>query len=149
MRRAPTIVASVLAALTLAPAGCCPDVRTLDGGAAVGEAGASTAQARLTVIQRTIFDRHCVTDCHELVSAAANLTLTPGKSYEELVQQPSQQISSRVRVVPGDPDRSYLMIKMEGRAGMVGDAMPRLAPRRPRAEIDLVRAWITRGAPND
>lgn len=149
MRRTPPIAVSVLATLALAAAGCCPDVGAQDGGVAVGEAGASAGQARLTVIQQTIFDRHCVSDCHELVNAAANLKLAPGKSYQELVQQASHQISSRVRVVPGDPARSYLMIKMEGGAGMVGDRMPRLAPPRPKAELDLIRAWITRGAPND
>ena len=138
-----------LAILALLLGSCCPAVRTLDGGTASGDGGASTGQARLSVIQKTVFDRHCVSDCHELVNAAANLKLASGKSYQNLVQQASHQIASQVRVVPGDPDRSYLVKKMEGGAGMVGDRMPRLAPPLPKAEVELIRAWITRGAPND
>ena len=137
------------AALALLLACCCPDVRSLDGGAATGDGGATAGQARLTVIQKNIFDRHCVSDCHESVNAAANLKLSSGKSYQNLVQQASHQIASRVRVVPGDPDRSYLIKKMEGGAGMVGDRMPRLAPPLPKADVEQIRAWITRGAPND
>ena len=138
-----------LACALLLLAGCCPEVKTADGATAAGDGGASTAGARLSVVQQTLFDRHCVTDCHELVNAAAGLQLVRGKSHSNLVQQPSHQIASRVRVVPGDPDRSYLVQKIIGGAGMVGDRMPRLAPPRPRAEVDLLKAWITRGAPND
>jgi len=105
--------------------------------------------ARLLAIQTEIFDRHCVTDCHEAVGAAADLKLASGMSYASLVNVGSQQIASRIRVIPGDADRSYLVTKLEGGAGLVGDRMPRLAPPRPQAEIDRVRAWITRGAPDD
>jgi len=124
-------------------------VRALDGGTATGDGGAAAGQARLSVIQKSIFDRHCVSDCHELGNAAANLKLTSGKSYENLVQAASHQIASQVRVVPGSPDTSYLIKKMEGGAGMVGDRMPRLAPPLPKAEVELIRSWITRGAPDD
>jgi hypothetical protein len=101
------------------------------------------------VIQRDIFDRHCVTDCHESVSGAAGLSLTPEDSYAELVAQPSQQLGSKLRVVPGDPKHSYLVRKLEGGAGIIGDQMPRLAPPLADPQIEQVRLWITRGALDD
>lgn len=134
--------------LTLLGAACCPEPKpTGDAGSAVGDGVAGAA--RLSVIQTQIFDKHCVTDCHEATSAAADLRLNRGKSYAALVNAASQQIASQVRVVPGDPDRSYLVKKLEGGPGIVGDQMPRLAPPLDQSTIDLVRDWIKRGAPDD
>lgn len=126
---------------------CCPEPRLLDG-AGAGDGGSGGA-ARLSELQRDIFDRHCVTDCHQLASAAAGLQLNRGRSHLQLVQVPSQQISSQLRVLPGDPDRSYLIKKVSGGAGMVGDRMPRLAPPLSTAQVQRLRDWISRGAPND
>jgi len=126
---------------------CCPDPQPASDGAALSDGvGGGTS---LSVIQTQIFDHHCVTDCHEATSPAANLRLNPGKSHENLVNVASKQVTSQVRVIPGNADRSYLVRKLEGGPGIVGDQMPRLAPARPQAEIDQVRVWITRGAPND
>jgi len=136
----------VLAALL---AGCCPEVKPADGGGTAGVDGLVAGGARLSVIQQELFDRHCVKDCHEATNAAADLRLSPDKSYQNLVNVASKQIGSQIRVLPGDPERSYLIKKLEGGVGIVGDQMPRLAPPRPQAEIDRVRIWITRGAPND
>lgn len=134
--------------LTLLGAACCPEPKPSgDAGVAVGDGLAGAA--RLSVIQTQIFDKHCVTDCHEATSAAADLRLNRGKSYASLVNAASQQIASQVRVVPGDPDRSYLVKKLEGGPGIVGDQMPRLAPPLDPSTIELVRDWIKRGAPDD
>jgi hypothetical protein len=48
-------------------------------------------------------------------------------------------------VRPGDPDASYLIQKLEGRAA-VGARMPLGAPALPQATIDVIRQWITQGA---
>jgi hypothetical protein len=101
------------------------------------------------LVQRELFDRRCVTDCHEAVNAAAALQLTRGRSHGNLVNQRSQQIASQLRVIPGDPEGSYLVKKLAGAVGAAGDQMPKFAPPRPQSEIDWVRAWITRGAPDD
>lgn len=130
--------------------GCCPEPRvSVDGGGGGTWDGGEVPAARLSAIQRALFDRHCVSDCHEFGSAAAGLGLRKGQSHAMLVNRPSQQISSRMRVLPGAPDRSYLVLKLEGGPGIVGDRMPRLAPPRPAAEVQAVRLWISRGAPDD
>ena len=136
--------------ISLAAGGCCPEVRKLDGGIpAVGEGGSSGGAVTLSAIQTNILDRHCVTGCHDLYQASAGLRLNRGRTHAALVHQPSQQIKSALLVLPGAPDKSYLIMKMEGTTGVVGDRMPRLATPRPAAEVALLRAWISNGAPND
>jgi hypothetical protein len=137
---------TLVCAWALALAGCCPEPRAPEAGSA---AEISTLGARLSTLQRDLLDKHCVTDCHDGASAAAALPLNPSRSYGALVNQRSQQISTQIRVVPGDAAASYLVKKMLGGAGIVGDIMPKLAPPRPASEIDGLRGWITRGAPND
>jgi hypothetical protein len=139
--------ATLLALAGVLLVGCCPDPRSTDG--APSSDGISTSGVRLSTLQGQLFDRHCVTDCHEGASAASALQLARGRSYGNLVNQRSQQIATQIRVIPGDPGASYLVKKMVGGVGIVGDQMPKLAPPRPQAEIDALRAWISRGAPND
>jgi hypothetical protein len=142
---------AALALLSLVAA-CCPEPRSLDSGSASGNKGdgvVAAGSATLTVVQREILDRHCVRDCHEGGAAAASLQLARGHSWANLVNQRSRQIPTQIRVVPGNPGASYLVKKMEGGIGIVGDQMPRLAPARPASELELVRSWIARGAPND
>jgi hypothetical protein len=132
--------------LTLLLGGCPPDPRAQDLGAA-GEGGGPAVKYQ--VIQRDIFDRRCVTDCHEGTVAGEGLALTKEQSFGALVYQHSRQVPSLYRVLPGDAASSYLMKKLEGLAGYVGERMPKAAPRLPQSELDQLRAWITRGAPND
>lgn len=140
--------ASAATAVALLLSACCPDPRQADAGA-VSELGIGAAGASFSSIQREIFDRHCVKDCHEGASAGASLQLSRGRSHASLVNVRSQQIASQIRVVPGDPARSYLVKKLAGGIGIVGDQMPKLAPLRPTSEVDAVRSWIARGAPDD
>ena len=148
-RAAPTLL--LLGALVL-PA-CCPEVQRVDaavgGSGGTADGGSAAVAARFGAIQRQLFDRHCVADCHETLNPGAGLRLTPDRSYDDLVNAASQQVTTLVRVLPGQPDRSYLVRKLEGGAGIVGSRMPRLAPPRPDEEIAQVRAWISRGAADD
>lgn len=81
--------------------------------------------------------------CHGVSSGG--LTLNAEKSYTELLDEPSSEIPEMMRVVPGDPDSSYLMWKLEGRDGIIDDPMP---PGGALDEVRLaaVRQWIEEGA---
>jgi hypothetical protein len=57
--------------------------------------------------------------------------------------------SGAVRVVPGDPSGSYLIHKLEGRSDIVGSRMPAGGPFLAQTDIDVIRAWIAQGAPNN
>jgi hypothetical protein len=137
-----------VAVLYLTVAACCPDPKPADGGSGEG-AVASGGGAKLSTIQKQIFDKSCVTDCHEGSNARKGLRLTAGKSFSNLVNVPSQQLPAELRVIPTDPDRSYLVRKLEGTKDIIGKRMPQRPPWLEQSQIDLVRSWITRGAPND
>jgi hypothetical protein len=64
------------------------------------------------------------------------------------VDVPAEDQAGAVRVVPGDPDGSYLVQKLAAAEGIAGDPMP--PPEGLDAErLALVRAWIAAGAAQD
>lgn len=131
-------------------ASCCPDPKLADGGASSsGDAANASVGVRLSQIQTNFFDKHCVTNCHTAVAGASNLSLASGRSHNNLVNVRSQQLTNQWRVLPGQASQSYLIKKMEGTTGIVGEQMPRLAPARPASELNQVREWINKGAPDD
>lgn len=70
-------------------------------------------------------------------------------AYGELVNAPSAGKPAAVRVVPRDPDGSYLIHKLEGRSGIIGDRMPLGGSSLAQTDIDVIRTWIAQGAPNN
>lgn len=91
---------------------------------------------------------NCAT-CHLTGQEAGNVVLVPAKAIESLVGVPSVQAPGLMRVVPGDPDASYLVMKLEGShiaSGGTGSQMPFGAPPLPRTSIAKIRQWITEGA---
>ncbi|HEX7070016.1 MAG TPA: hypothetical protein VF190_04395, partial [Rhodothermales bacterium] len=101
-------------------------------------------------IQTEIFDRSCV-GCHrgggDTLPASLDLS-TEDESYQNLVNVPSQhpEAPGRVRVVPGDPDASFLVTKLEGGPDLVGSQMPLGGSALSDSQIQLVRDWIAAGA---
>ena len=111
-----------------------------------------------TSIQRDIFSaadssgRAACTQCHNAGNrnSAAGLSLAEGAAYNELVNVASSRKAGAIRVVPGDPDASYLIHKLEGRSDIVGQRMPRTGgPYLTAGQISIIRRWIALGARND
>src|SRR5581483_10687538 len=83
-------------------------------------------------IQHDIFDapdssgRPACTSCHNdrLARFNGGLNLSGASAYASLVNVPSRDKRGAVRVIAGDPEHSYLIQKIEGRPGIVGDRMP-------------------------
>jgi hypothetical protein len=97
-------------------------------------------------IQATIFTPVCTT-CHVGANAPAGLRLDAANSYALLVNVASAEVPALLRVNPGNPDASYLVQKIQGNAA-VGVRMPANGPPYlSQAQIDLVRSWISAGAP--
>ena len=100
-------------------------------------------------IQANIIEPNCATTgCHLGVAAPQGLRLDSASSYGMLVGVPSNESPSILRVVPGDPDNSYLVQKLEGSAS-VGAQMPLGAPAVDSVSIDVIRQWISDGAIDD
>lgn len=112
----------------------------------------------LSSIQQEIFNttdssgRLACTSCHSDAgrTPAAGLVLLEGRSYESLVGQPSRFKSGAILVVPGDPDASYMIQKLEGSADIAGSRMPRgTGPFLTPGQMQIIRRWIELGAKND
>ena len=67
------------------------------------------------------------------------------EAYDSLVNAESNAKDGAVLVIPGDPDNSYLIQKMEGAPGIEGDEMPPSSSLEPET-IERVRSWIADGA---
>ncbi len=110
-----------------------------------------TAIATLAEIQRTIFDPTCATPlCHSAASRNGNLDLSPGAAYGELVNVTPDAFAAQnaglLRVNPGHPENSFLLIKLTGPPRDQGSRMPLTGAPLSNEQIDLVRNWILQGA---
>lgn len=98
----------------------------------------------LASIQDNVFTPIC-TQCHAGAAAPLGFRLDESSAYAMLVNAPSVEAPSLVRVQPGNPDSSYLIQKLEGTAA-VGGQMPLGQPPLPPATIAVIRQWIANGA---
>ena len=112
----------------------------------------------LSSIQTNIFNmsdssgRLACIQCHTdqgRVPAGPGLVLLEGRSYLQLVGRASTGMPGATLVIPGDPQNSYLIRKLEGR-DIAGERMPRsLGPYLTEGQIIVIRKWISDGAPNN
>jgi hypothetical protein len=134
---------------------------------AVGSAGCDESLSNFTgptpdleptfsSIQQNIFSagdssgRPACTNCHNAIGSRFNfLDLSPAVSYNNLVNVASRQRPGAVRVVPEDPDSSYLIHKLEGGPNIAGVRMPLNGPYLTEGQILVIRRWIETGAPNN
>ena len=100
--------------------------------------------ATLSSIQSEVFNLSCVTH-HGPSVAEAGLDLSEGRSFENLVDVTSTQRGLDL-VEPNDAENSYLIHKLEGRAGIVGARMPPNGPFITDEALDIVKQWIDEGA---
>lgn len=131
-----------------------------DGGAD-GTADASRADARPPPVcpgdaevsfssdVQPILTASCAgTACHDGVGSAAQLDLTEGKAYDNLVGATAFQCD-RTLVVASDLEESYLVNKLTGIDMCSGTLMPKANMALPDDELDVIFAWICGGAADD
>ena len=111
----------------------------------LGEGGGGELQPTFSSIQASIFTPIC-TQCHAGASAPLSFSLQAGFSYDQLVGVPSVEVPELLRVNPGQPDNSYLVMKIEGAPGITGGRMPLGLPPLSADQIASIRAWIADGA---
>lgn len=107
--------------------------------------------ATLVTIQSTIFTATCTDQfCHSGPSPAGGLSLVDGMSHDQLVgvsaSNPAAQQAGLLRVKVGDPDNSFLLIKLTGPSPAEGSPMPLGKQPLTVAQLQLIRDWITAGA---
>ncbi len=114
------------------------------GGYGSSSSGGVMLQPTLASIQANVFTPIC-TRCHTGASAPQGLRLDDGASCGNLINVHSPQDSTLIRVVPGDPNSSFIIQKLEG-TQTVGARMPFGGPYLPQSTIDVIRQWIANGA---
>lgn len=116
-----------------------------------------------TSIQQNIFTsadsagRAACTNCHTTAGGRVppvGMDLGGPNAHAQLVNVPSRNKPGAIRVIPGDPDGSYLIHKLEGlRTGphaIVGERMPRgTGPYLTEGQVRVIKRWIELGAPNN
>jgi len=116
-------------------------------GSGSGSSSATPLEPTLASIQANVFSVSCaISGCHGGGTVQFGLSLDPGLSAGNLINVASQQDPTLIRVVPGNPDGSFIIQKLEG-TQTVGRRMPDFSPPLPQATIDVIRQWIADGAP--
>lgn len=109
--------------------------------------GQQASLSKLSEIQAAVFSQNCTSSgCHGTSNNQANLLLTDGNSFSNLVNVQSVLFPQYKRVVPGNSSQS-LIIKI-----LKGEVSPRMPLNReplPADLIDSIAAWIDKGAPNN
>jgi hypothetical protein len=109
-------------------------------------------------IQHEIFNatdssgRLACTNCHSNQgrNPSGGMNLLEGLSYTQLVGVASTGKPGAVRVIPGDPENSYIIHKLEGRSDITGVRMPRgNGPYLTEGQMLVIKRWIANGAPNN
>ena len=118
-------------------------------GAPGGGSGGITASFQS--IQDNVFTPICSV-CHQGAGAPEGMQLSASVSYDMIVNVPSQEQPGLDRIMPGDPDNSYLVQKIEGVAAtgaQMPDGCPVTQPCLDQTTIDAIRQWVSDGAPNN
>lgn len=137
--------------ITLASVACDQSLSSLAGPTPNLEPTFSSIQAQIFESTDSAGRRACVT-CHTNVGRTppAGLMLTHDAAYDQIVNVASTRKAGAVRVVPGDPDGSYLVHKVEGLPDIVGLRMPYSGPPYlTDGQILILKRWIALGAPRN
>ena len=153
MARLRYTVPALLVALTLSAcggdSGTGPEDEIVDGG---GNGNTDTRVIKsdpsfANDIQEIFNRRGCAAGfCHGSAQSAG-LNLMAGSSYASLVNVTATQ-STAARVIPGNAQDSYLVVKLEGRQ-TVGARMPVNGAALDNIDLTNIKNWISRGANNN
>ena len=136
----------LLALLSLAPA--CVETGY---GVPIPESDPGVEPRSFVEIQTMIFEPMCALSCHRAGAAPKGLSFQANAAHKHLVNVAASEAPGLMRVAPGLPDQSYLVIKVASSdPRRKGARMPRNGPPWvSRAQIRALRRWITAGAKDD
>lgn len=107
------------------------------------------ADPGFAAVVQDIFDRKgcSASSCHGSAQSG-DLDLRAGSAHGNLVNVQAVGEPSRIRVIPGNAQNSYLVIKLEGRQSF-GGQMPLGGSPLDNIDLTNVRNWIDKGAKNN
>jgi len=96
--------------------------------------------------------RAACTNCHTSTgrNPSGGMNLNHDVAYDNLVNVPARGRPGAIRVIPGDPENSYIVHKIEGRSDIAGRRMPFSGPPYlTDGQILIIKRWIAIGAPRN
>lgn len=130
---------------------CDQKLSTLAGPTPGLEPTFSSVQAQIFETTDVAGRQACIA-CHTNVgrTPSGGLNLAHDGAYDQIVNAPSRGKPGAIRVIPGDPENSYLVQKLEGRSSIVGRRMPQAGPPfLTDGQILILKRWIALGAPRN
>jgi hypothetical protein len=110
----------------------------------------ATCQPTTDSIQQTIFAPKCAgPGCHGTVAPSLSLDLVSPGVIERLAGAMANGCGNEVLVVPGAPDRSYLIEKLALDPPTCGERMPQGSPALSAEDLTCLRDWIAALPPVD
>ena len=105
----------------------------------------SSVTASFTDIQNKVFNKSCaLSGCHVAGVQSPNLS---GNAYNVIVSKASTKGLNYIE--PGNPNQSYIYLKLIGANNISGSQMPKNAPPLKQSVIDTIAVWISNGALNN
>jgi hypothetical protein len=135
----------------LAVAGCDQKLSTLAGPTPNLEPTFASVQSQIFETTDVAGRQACVA-CHTNAgrNPSGGLNLAHDVAYEQIINVASRGKPGAIRVIPGDPANSYLVLKLEGSPTIVGRRMPNAGPPYlTDGQILILRRWIALGAPRN
>ena len=141
-----SVAAAALLASACSPSHASVDSDTTDGGGSpLTFPDAAEWDAPLASQVSGILHGCAGADCHN--AGTGGLTLGSGDDFDALIDVPSQEMPTMLRVLPGDPLRSYVFLKLRCEGGIAGECMPGGVAQPYIAR--LFHDWIEAGAPKE
>ena len=133
---------SLLLTAALLWAGCGGDDSTVGPDESAVEG--SRTEATLAEVSEVFAVSCAFSGCHSGEDPVAGLSLE-GDFAARIVGVASEQRSDLKLVDPGNPNKSYLLIKVRGDDAIISQRMP---PGNPLSaeQVEIIRAWIASGA---
>ncbi len=103
-------------------------------------------------VQPILTSNCALSNCHAGTNPQQGMNLSAEQTFANVVNVCAMELSTMNRVMPGQPDNSYLVHKVQGThldVGGSGFQMPLGRLPLTQMEIDLIRAWIAAGAQPD
>jgi hypothetical protein len=147
------LIAFTIAAIALLLSGC-KGSGGYSAGKTAGDPPKTAAGSKQTAVAKfsedvqPILTKRCAhPSCHG-AAKSAGLEMTSGVAYDNLVNVKSAEEPQFMRIKPGAPDSSYLVMKIEGKQ-QVGARMPLTGGYLDTNDIQMVRSWVEAGAKKD
>ncbi len=151
MNRLATVTLTFAVALSLGAcgdSGTGPDPNPGGGGGGGGSTRVIVADPSFASVIQEIFTRRgcSASSCHG-AAQQAGMSLTSGNAYANLVNVAATQAAVD-RVIPGNANDSYIIVKVEGRA-TTGARMPLGGSALDNIDLTNLKNWINQGAKNN